>query len=93
MKVIVEESPKKLHTVEEGDLVWYKGSEMPGIVTTVFNSSDLVSINFDGVSRLNAPQSYVNKGTATLYKADEWEVVLRRKLNKRGEYIDIKSNI
>lgn len=70
--------------VESGDIIGYRndiGIFSWHIITSekVWSKSGLNGISIDGNGGLSDPQGAIEDGRGTLYKASEYELVLRRK--------------
>lgn len=87
MNVIKEEPKVCTPVVLAGDIVQYTCGNSPctpciATSISVNGKKGINGISLDGISWLSNPQEAVDAGHAVLYKADEWELVLRKKSRK-----------
>ena len=87
MEVIIKENKNIKPSIKVGDIIVYDSSNCaPCIVTKTEKDGEFAGISLDGIctfsgyrSTLEHMQKYVDNGEATLYKQEEWELVLQRK--------------
>lgn len=83
MKVVKDEQTKARQIAEPGDIVeWNDGSFNIVTEREVHGNAGLNGVGLNGIEWECDIQAQVNNGNVRLYKASEYELVLRRKEGK-----------
>ena len=80
MKVcIIKESPKT-KTIFPGDIIVYDNTDVQVVTEQSINGCKKASVGLNGTMWSSDPQDSVDRGDAILYRQDEYELVLRKRV-------------